>query len=133
MQVIHFTPGSLDPRNAGPRGFAASLPLANGQGDFELSAVYLAPNGQISVAPQKHGQLLLVVNGRSAATFRSGLCLDLLAGVGLLLDAGEGCQVSTTTGAVLLTIEAQHVAADPCGISSPDRVAGQQWPTLISN
>jgi len=132
MQVIHFTPGSLGTRNFWRRRLAASLPLANGQGDFELSAVYLAPNGQISVAPKQHGQLLLVVNGRAAAKFRHVL-LEPSAGVGLLLGASEGCQLSTATGAVLLTIEAQQLEADVCGISIPDRVAGQQWPTLISN
>jgi len=132
MQVIHFTPGSLDPRNVDRRGAIASLPLANGSGEFELSALYLAPHGQISVAAQQHRQLLLVVNGRTTAKFRYGL-LEPSAGVGLLLEVGEGCQLSTTCGAVVLAIEARQLEADPCGISSPDRVAGQLWPTLVSN
>ena len=133
MQVIHFTPGSLDPVNVGRCGIAASLPLANGNGEFELSALYLAPHGQISVPPQPRCQLLLVVNGRAAASLRSGLSLEVLAGVGLLLGAGEGCHLSTATGSVFLAIEARQLEADVCGISNPDRVAGQQWPMLISN
>ena len=37
------------------------------------------------------------------------------------------------SGAVILTIEADQLAADPCGISHPERVMGQQWPSFESN
>ena len=62
IEVIHFTPGSLDPGDAGHSSAVASLPLANGQRDFELSAVYVAPDAQISLAQHQHRQLLLLVN-----------------------------------------------------------------------
>jgi hypothetical protein len=133
MDVLHFTPGSLDPDNVRRRGTAAHLPLASGDGDLEVSCLYLSPGGQIAVAPAPHAQLLLIVNGRAKATFRNGLLLNPSAGVGILLQEGEGCQLASATGAVVLTIEADHLAADPCGISSPDRVMGQQWPSFESN
>jgi hypothetical protein len=96
-------------------------------------ALYLAPHGQISVAAQVCCQLLLEVNGRAAVRFANGLLLESYAGMGLLLAEGEGCQLSTMTGALLLTIEGAKIEADPCGISTPERVAHQRWPTLDSN
>jgi len=133
MQMIHFTPGSLDPKNYGRRGVAASLPLSSGSGDHELSALYFAERGQISIAAQPHCQLLLMVNGKAEVRYGNGRLFELYAGVGLLLAKGEGCQLSTMTGALLLTIEGRKIEADPCGISTLERVAHQQWPALLSN
>jgi len=53
--------------------------------------------------------------------------------MGLVLAQGEECQLSTKSGVVVLAVEAPQIQADPCGLSSPDRVAGQQWPMLKSN
>jgi hypothetical protein len=132
MHILHFTPGSLDAGNVRRHGTVAHLPLAS-DGDFALSCLYLSPGGQIAVAPAHHGWLLLVVNGRAEATFPNGLRLNPSSGVGLLLQEGERCQLASATGAVILTIEADHLTADPCGISNPDRVMGQQWPSFESN
>jgi hypothetical protein len=99
---------------------------------LELSCLYLSPGGQIAVAPANHAQLLLIVNGRAEATFSNGMRLNPLAGMGLLLQQGEG-QLASATGAVILTIEADQLTADPCGISHPERVMGQQWPSFESN
>jgi hypothetical protein len=133
MDILHFTPGSLDPENVRRHGTVAHMPLASGQGELELSCLYLSPGGQIAVAPTDHTQLLLIVNGRAEAAFPNGMRLSPLAGMGLLLQAGDGCQLASRTGAVILTIEADQLAADPCGISHPERVMGQQWPSFESN
>jgi hypothetical protein len=100
---------------------------------LDLSCLYLSPGGHIAVASAQHAQLLLIVNGRTEATFPNGVRLNPAAGVGLLLQEGEGCQLASTTGAVILTIEAEQLAADPCGVSHPERVMGQQWPSFESN
>jgi hypothetical protein len=133
MDILHFTPGSLDPDNVRRHGTVAHMPLASGEGEFELSCLYLSPGGQIAVAPANHVQLLLIVNGRAEAAFLNGVRPNPMAGMGLLLQAREGCQLASTTGAVILAIEADQLAADPCGISHPERVMGQQWPTFESN
>jgi hypothetical protein len=39
--------------------------------------------------------------------------------------------ISSSTGAILLNLEAAQLEA--CGISHPERVMGQQWPTFESN
>jgi len=53
--------------------------------------------------------------------------------MGLLLQVGEGCQLESATDAVILTVEVDQLAADPCGISHPERVMGQQWASFESN
>lgn len=133
MKIIHFTPGSLNPQTTGCRGAVASLPLANGDGGFVVSGTYLAPQGEITVTPEHCCQLLLIVNGRAVMTYLRTARLDVSAGMGMLLEAGEGCQLTTEGGAMVLAIGARVIAADECGISSPDRVAGQQWPSLRSD
>jgi hypothetical protein len=52
---------------------------------------------------------LLIVNGRAEATFPNGMRLNPSAGMGLLLKAGEGCQLASATGAVLLTIKVDQL------------------------
>jgi hypothetical protein len=99
--------------------------LASGNGEFDISCLYLAPGGQIDVAPGRHAQLLLVVNGKFEATFPHGLRLEPSAGVGVLLKEGESCQLQSTTEAVIITVEGRQIEADPCGISNPQRVMGQ--------
>jgi hypothetical protein len=49
------------------------------------------------------------------------------------MDAGERCQISSATGAIILNLEASQLDPDACGISHPERVMGQQWPIFESN
>jgi hypothetical protein len=134
MQAIHFTPGALDPQNVRRHGTVAHMPLASGHGEFEVSCLYVAPGGSIAVEPKRHPQLLLVVNGKAETLFSSpSVRLEPSAGVGILMAAGERCQISSSTGAILLNLEAAQLEADACGISSPQRVMGQQWPSFESN
>ena len=107
--------------------------LASGSGELEVSCLYLAPEGQIAVEASVRPHLLLLVNGRVTATFPNYLSLATSAGMGILLQPGERCQLASTTGAVIVTVEAGHLAADPCGISNPERVMHQQWPNFESN
>jgi hypothetical protein len=75
-----------------------------------------------------------VVNGKAKTLFSSpSVLVEPSAGVGILMAAGERCQISFCTGAILLNLEAAQLEADACGISHPERVMGQQWPTLQSN
>jgi hypothetical protein len=107
-------------------------PLA--AGNSKPPAFYLAPGGQIAVEPTTQGRLLLLVNGKVNASFLSPrLFLEASAGMGMLLEPGEQCQLVSGTGCVILSLEADHLEVDPCGISHPARVMGQQWPNFESN
>jgi hypothetical protein len=107
--------------------------MATGSGEFEVSCLFLAPEGRIAVEASAHPQLLLLVNGRMSATFPNELTVSPLAGMGILLESEERCQLASATGAVIVTVEAHRLAADPCGISHPERVMHQQWPNFESN
>jgi hypothetical protein len=76
MDILHFTPGSLDPDNVRHHGTSVHMPLASGNGDFEISCLYLAPGSQIAIPPGRHAQLLLVVNGKFETAFTLGPRLD---------------------------------------------------------
>jgi hypothetical protein len=52
--------------------------------------------------------------------------------MGVLLHPGETCQLESDQGAVI-AVEATKLEADLCGISMPERVAGQHWPVFESN
>jgi hypothetical protein len=133
MDILHFTPGSLDPENPRRHGTVAHMALASGSGELEVSCLYLAPQGRIVVEPSAHPHLLLLVSGRMTATFPYGLTVSTSAGMGILLQSGERCQLASATGAVIVTVEAGHLAADRCGISHPERVMHQRWPNFESN
>jgi len=134
MQVVHFTPGTLDPDNVWRHGTVAHMPLASGSGEFEVSCLYVAPDGTIAVEPKRHPQLLLIVNGEARTLFSSPtVLLKPSAGVGILMSAGERCQISSNGGPINLNLEASQFDADACGISHPERVMGQQWPMFESN
>jgi hypothetical protein len=72
MDVVHFTPGSLDPDNVRRDGTVAHLPLASGHGDFELSCLDLSPGGHIAIVPAGRVGVLLVVGGRGAVIVLDG-------------------------------------------------------------
>jgi hypothetical protein len=70
MDLVHFTPGALDHDSARRPGATAIMPLANGKGEIEISCLYLAPGGRVSVPPSGHSQLILTVNGKRLPSFQ---------------------------------------------------------------
>jgi hypothetical protein len=133
MDIVHFTPGTLDYDKPTSGATAAIMPLANGKGEIQISCLYLSPGGKISVPPSNHSQLIMTVNGKAKSTFPTGFGPRIFAGMGILLHRGETCQLDSELGAVIIAVEAGKLEADPCGISMPERLAGQQWPTFESN
>jgi hypothetical protein len=111
----------------------AYLPLASASGKSEVSCLYMAPGGSIAAARERYDRLILVVNGRVTITLESGCVINASAGMGFVLEGKESCLLECETGAVLITVEAEGLAADACGLSTPDRVMGQQWPQFESN
>ena len=133
MQVLHFTPGCLDPDGFRKKGTVAAMPLAASNGESEISCLYLAPGSSIAVPPAPYAQLYLVVNGRVTGTFDHSVRIEIWAGVGFLLEASESCRLESAAGAVLIAIEAAGMTVDPCGLSLPEHVRGQLWPHFQSN
>jgi hypothetical protein len=133
MDVVHFTPDALayDKPQAGAT--AVIMPLAAGKGEIEISCLHLSAGGRFSVPPSNHSQLIMTVNGIAKSTFPTGFGPIIFAGMGILLHPGETCQLESEEGAVIIAVEATKLEADLCGISMPERVAEQQWPSFESN
>jgi len=124
VQVLHFTPGCLDPDGFRKKGTVAAMPLAASCGASEISCVYLAPGGSVTVSPATSAQLYLVVNGQVTGMFDRNLRIEIWAGAGFVLEASESCRLESTAGAVLIAVESAEMTANPCGLSLPERVGG---------
>ncbi|MGH8226501.1 MAG: hypothetical protein ACREU3_01135 [Steroidobacteraceae bacterium] len=131
MQVIHFTAGASAPLEAfGARGIRF-LPLAAGptERDARLSCLHLAPGGRIDETPHLHDCALLTVQGRLTLwAEESGGRVDLFAGMGVVLSAGEPAHLESEEGAILLLVESPQLMATAPGLSTPTQIAGQRWP-----
>src|SRR5579863_4811364 len=95
MDIVHFTPGSLNADSVRRADAAAILPLATGKGNLEISGLYLPAGGRISVPPTGHSQMIMTVNGKALATFPTGFGPEIYAGMGMLLHPGETCELQS--------------------------------------
>ena len=55
--------------------------------------------------------------------------INIHAGMGIVVDAGEPYSFNSDRGAILLIIEAAELKPHARGISAPDRIAGATWPS----
>lgn len=131
MQVIHFTRGATDPIDDFDAQGERFVPLAGGRNDSgpTVSCIRLTPRGRIAETPCIHDCALLVVQGRLSLTeIEYSVRLDLSAGVGVVLSAGEPVQRESEEGATVVAVESPRLTASARGRSTPDRVPGQHWP-----
>ena len=129
MQVIHFTRGAADQLDGFRAQRTALVNLADGEGASQISCLHLSPGAQILEPPATHDCALLLVHGRMTVTaINTGMRLALEAGVGVTVEAGERYTLESEMGAIVITIDAQHIEPTPAGISTPARIAGQRWP-----
>ena len=130
MRVIHFTHGATDPLE----GFGAKgvrfLPLADGQGDTHVSCAHLDPGAEIQAPSLTHATALLVVHGRITITHLvTDANINISAGMGVVFAKEEPYTFRSDTGAIVLLVESDELTPHPRGISSPERIAGQTWPS----
>lgn len=130
MHVIHFTEGATDPIKQFRARGARFVPLADGSGDYHVSCLHLATDGRVPKLAMSQDCTLLVVHGDVVVKPTKSACrLDLSAGVGVVLEAGEHVRLESSKGAVLIMVQGRNAEAHSCGISSPQRIAGQRWPS----
>lgn len=129
MQVIHFTEGATD-QLWGSRGRGAGfVTLVEGTGDVHVTCLHLSPGSHISDLSVTHDRAALVVHGR--VVIHGGEPehrLDLSAGVGVVVPAGQRFSIDSAERAIVLTIEAQWLEPALAAISTPARIQGQRWP-----
>ena len=131
MRIIHFTLGATDPLTSFDAKGAHYVPLANGRGDTHLSCVHLEAGATINAPSLKHAVALLVVHGRITIVSERGNTrnISVSAGMGAVVEPQEPYTFKSDPGAILIVVEAQQLLAHERGISNPERIAGQTWPS----
>lgn len=129
MHVANFTEGATDPLREFRAQRARFVPLADGDGDTHVSCLYLDAGAQISDPPSSHDCALLIVHGELIYSSEpTAPRLQALAGMGLVIKAGERFTLESPKGAIVVLIESDLLAANERGISTPERIRGQRWP-----
>jgi hypothetical protein len=129
MRVIHFTLGATDPLATFRALRTNFVPLAEGEGDVQVSCLHFAEDSAILEPPTTHACVLLIVHGRvDFNLIQPTMHLQLWAGMGIVLEATERYTLASRTSAILIIVEALHLKPHSRGISTPARIEGQRWP-----
>ena len=130
MDVIHFTHGATDPLLFPGIDGAHFLPLADGEGDVHVGCVHLDRGATLETPSLTHATALLVVHGRLEVTVHThGGTIRISGGMGCIFKKGEPYSLHSEVGAIVLIVEADSLTAHPRGISTPERIRGQTWPS----
>jgi hypothetical protein len=130
MDIIHFTRGATDPLDAaGVRG-AHFLPLADGEGETHVGCVHLDPGATLDAPSLTHAAALLVVHGRIQIAGKAPFTrIQVHSGMGCVFEKDEPYSLQSEIGAIVLIVESDHLKAHARGISNPERITGQTWPS----
>jgi hypothetical protein len=130
MRVIHFTHGATDPLEGFGATGARFLPLADGIGDTHVSCMHLEEGATIEAPSITHAAGLLVVHGRITITTEYPESqIRFLAGMGAVFDSDERYSIESDCGAIVLILGSDQLTPHGRGISSPEHIAGQTWPS----
>jgi hypothetical protein len=139
VKVIHFTEGATDPIEDFEARGVRYVPLASAQGEVGASVVscfHISAGGRITETPCVHDCVLLVVQGRLTLwgiddPERLHLFparIDMFAGMGVVLNAGEPMRIESDEGAIVVAVEAPQLLATARGLSTPARLWHARWP-----
>jgi len=129
MFVIHFTQGATDPLNGFSASGASFVPLADGTGDTHISCLHLEQGASIAAPSITHAATLLVVHGRITIVTHIEARIQFSGGMGAVFTDHEPYTIESDTGAIVLIVEAADLKPHARGISTPQRIAGQRWPS----
>jgi hypothetical protein len=129
MDVIHFTHGATDPLTGFESSGARFLPLADGSGDTHISCLHLEKGSRITAPSITHAAALLVVHGRITIITHLQARIRFSGGMGAVFNRHEPYSLETDTAAIVLIVEAAELTPHARGISTPQRIAGQRWPS----
>jgi redox-sensitive bicupin YhaK (pirin superfamily) len=96
-----------------------------------LSCLHLEKGGSISAPSISHGATLLVVHGRITITTQLGARIHFSGGMGAVFDPNEPYTLESHAGAIVLIVEADELRPHERGISTPERIMGQTWPSDV--
>jgi hypothetical protein len=129
MDVIHFAHGATDPLKGFSASGASFVPLADRSGDTHISCLHLEHGGKISAPAISHAATLPVVHGRITIITHLDARIQFSGGMGAVFLGHEPYTVESATGTIVLIVEAADLKPHARGISTPERIAGQTWPS----
>jgi hypothetical protein len=129
MQVIHFTHGASDPLLSFQATATHWGPLVDGYGGNHVGCVHLEAGARIPKPSLTHAATLRVVHGRMTVMTEHEARIEILAGVGAVLERHEPYSITSDIGALVLVVESDTLRANIRGVSTPQRIAGQTWPS----
>jgi hypothetical protein len=130
MQVIHFTEGAADPLPEICAHGARFVHLADGSGDTHIGCLHLAAGGRIPELSINQACAVLVVHGDLLCISEMGRA-KLAGGVGVVLERDEQCVLESRRGAIVILMQVKHLVAHEFGMSTPERIRGQHWPSEV--
>ena len=89
--------------------------------------MHLEQSARIAWPSRTYAAALLVVHGRIIVTAHARI--DIHAGMGCVFDKDEPYSLTSEPGAIVLIVESDKLTPHARGISSPQRIAGQTWPS----
>jgi hypothetical protein len=122
-------PDTTDPLSTHDANGVRFLPLADGTGDSHLSCTHLEPGATVNAPSLTHAAALLVVHGRVTIMNHCSAHIRLSGGMGAVFARDEPYSIESDTGGIVLIVESTELTAHSRGISSPERIAGQTWPS----
>jgi 5-deoxy-D-glucuronate isomerase len=129
MRVIHFTHGATDPLKGFSASGASFVPLADGSGDTHISCLHLEKGGHITAPSITHAAALLMVHGRITVITHGDARIRFSGGMGAVFERHEPYTLEADTAAIVIIVEATDLKPHARGISTPQRIAGQTWPS----
>jgi redox-sensitive bicupin YhaK (pirin superfamily) len=125
------TQGATDALTGFGSSGARFVPLADGAGNTHLSCMHLEKGGKISAPSISHAATLLVVHGRITITTHLDARIQFSGGMGAVFGPNEPYTIESAVGATVFIVEAEELTAHARGISTPERIAGQMWPSDV--
>jgi hypothetical protein len=129
MKVIHFTEGAAEFFESSRVSLTKFVPLLQGTGETYLTCLHLLPGAMMVELPTSQSCALIVVSGfMTANTFEPNVSVELRAGVGVVIEEGEGYSLESREGAVVMSVNAERLDVSKEAVSTPELVMGQVWP-----
>ena len=129
MKVIHFTEGAAEFFESSRVSLTKFVPLLQGAGDTYVTCLHLLPGAMMVELPTSQACALIVISGfMTVNTFEPNVSVELRAGVGVVIEEGEGYSLESREGGIVIAVNAERLNASKEAASTPERVMGQVWP-----
>ena len=125
MKVIHFTEGAAEVFESSRVSLTKFVPLLQGPAETYITCLHLLPGAHLVELPTSQECALMVVSGLvTVLIFEPHVSVDLRAGVGVVIEEGEGYALESPEGAVVI---AERLNVSKEATSTPEWIMRQVW------